>query len=129
MQDWRDAHRAAHFPDPLASMTPCRVGTVLLKEAVERVRAGLCEPLDIDRFREMGKMMKAMSRCGLGQTAPNPVLSTLENFPALYASCQQADPDGYRRSFDLAASVTEARALAGRAEPAPAGVEQKGGRP
>ncbi len=93
--------------------TPCRVGTVLLKEAVDRVRADLCEPLDIERFEEMGTMMKAMSRCGLGQTAPNPVLSTLENFPALYAGCNKVDSDGYRRSFDLEASLSEARAIRG----------------
>ncbi len=105
--------------------TPCRVGTVLLKEAVERVRDDLCEPVDIDRFQEMGKMMKAMSRCGLGQTAPNPVLSTLENFPGLYANCKKEDSEGYRRSFDLEGSVTEASAIAGR--PAHA-TGEKGGR-
>jgi len=93
--------------------TPCRVGTVLLKESLERVREGRCEPLDTERFLELGKMMKAMSRCGLGQTAPNPVLSSFENFPSLYAQCSEEDPNGYRRSFDLEAAVAEATALAG----------------
>ena len=87
---------------------------MLLRKGIERVMAGLGEPEDLDQFEALGKAMKAMSRCGLGQTSPNPVLTTLSSFPDLYRSRVAEDPDGYRRSFDLARAVAPAEALAGR---------------
>jgi [NiFe] hydrogenase diaphorase moiety large subunit len=59
--------------------TPCRVGNVLLKErSIASSRRG--EPADLDYLRELGDTVKTTSRCGLGQTSPNPVLTTLKNF-------------------------------------------------
>ena len=52
-------------------------------------------------MEEIGATMKTMSRCGLGQTSANPVLSTLESFRDAYETRVREDPDGYRRSFDL----------------------------
>ncbi|MHC4948553.1 MAG: NAD(P)H-dependent oxidoreductase subunit E, partial [Planctomycetota bacterium] len=60
--------------------TPCRVGNVLLREGVERVMDGRGEPEDLDRLVELGEMVRATSRCGLGQTSPNPVLTSLTSF-------------------------------------------------
>ena len=63
---------------------PCRVGTVLLRRGLERIRAGGGERDDLDRFARLARVMKTASRCGLGQTAPNPVLSTLRYFENEY---------------------------------------------
>ena len=58
--------------------------------------------------------MKSTSRCGLGQTAGNPVLSTLEKFRGIYDSRVKADPEGLRRAFDLSAAVKAAEGIVGR---------------
>ncbi|MCP3904616.1 MAG: NADH:ubiquinone oxidoreductase [Planctomycetes bacterium] len=85
--------------------TPCRVGNVILRERVARIMAGRGEPGDLVELEELGRAVKATSRCGLGQTSPNPVLSTLKNFRSEYDRLVEADPDGFRRSFDLESSV------------------------
>jgi len=95
--------------------TPCRVGTTLLRTWLDRLRAGRGEPGDLASMQRIGAVMKATSRCGLGQTAANPVLSTLENFRSLYDDLVAEDPDGFRRSFDLKEAVAESEALTGRA--------------
>lgn len=60
--------------------TPCRVGTRLMLECLERICAGEGKPGDIDWLIEMGHRVKSHSLCGLGQTAPNPVLTTIQYF-------------------------------------------------
>ncbi len=75
--------------------------------------AGRAEPDDLELVRQVGADDEGQSRCGLGQTSPNPVLSTLENFPSLYEARVKEDPDGYRRSFDLKQAVAIAEELAG----------------
>jgi len=59
---------------------PCRVGTRRMLEILERICAGKGEMADIDRLVELGQFIKSASLCGLGQTAPNPVLSTIRHF-------------------------------------------------
>ncbi|GAB4304018.1 MAG: NADH-quinone oxidoreductase subunit NuoF [Candidatus Bipolaricaulota bacterium] len=63
---------------------PCRVGTQMMRAILDRIIAGAGKEEDLQRLREIGEMMKSASLCGLGQTAPNPVLSTLRHFPAEY---------------------------------------------
>ncbi|MBQ7128520.1 MAG: NADH-quinone oxidoreductase subunit NuoF [Clostridia bacterium] len=60
--------------------TPCRVGTRRLLEILEKITSGKGTLEDIDRLEELAAYIKANSLCGLGQTAPNPVLSTLRYF-------------------------------------------------
>ncbi len=60
--------------------TPCREGTKRLLELLEKICEGHGEPQDIDILRELSATIKDASLCGLGQTAPNPVLSTLRYF-------------------------------------------------
>jgi NADP-reducing hydrogenase subunit HndC len=55
-------------------------------EILTRICAGDGEPADIDRLVELGNTIKATSLCGLGQTAPNPVLSTIRYFRDEYES-------------------------------------------
>jgi [NiFe] hydrogenase diaphorase moiety large subunit len=94
--------------------TPCRAGNVLLKERLDKILAGLGEPADMAYLEQLGQTVKTASRCGLGQTSANPVLSTLKNFPELYQSLVKAETDGFQRSFDLAEAVSQAEAITGR---------------
>ncbi len=60
--------------------TPCRVGTRRMLEILERIVEGKGEEGDIEKLEALAKNIKATALCGLGQTAPNPVLSTLKYF-------------------------------------------------
>jgi len=71
---------------------PCRVGTVLLKEQVGRVLAGRASAADLGALERLADSVGKLSRCGLGVSAPNPILSTLRNFPDIYTSRLQAAP-------------------------------------
>ncbi len=59
---------------------PCREGTVRMLEILERITNGTAVLEDLDKLKRLGNLMKKTSLCGLGQSAPNPVLSSLENF-------------------------------------------------
>ena len=59
---------------------PCRIGMVRLLELLEKITSGNGEMEDLDKLEELANYIKSASLCGLGQTAPNPVLSTLANF-------------------------------------------------
>ena len=60
--------------------TPCRVGTKRLLELLNKITQGQGTMEDLDRKEELASFIKSNSLCGLGQTAPNPVLSTLRYF-------------------------------------------------
>lgn len=60
--------------------TPCRIGTKRMFEILERITEGEGKPEDIENLKQLGDMIKNTALCGLGQTAPNPVLSTLHFF-------------------------------------------------
>ncbi len=66
--------------------SPCRVGTKRMLEILERICSGQGKMEDIDTLIELGTFIKDASLCGLGQTAPNPVLSTLRHFHHEYVS-------------------------------------------
>ena len=59
---------------------PCRVGTKRMLELLDRICDGKGEEGDIEKLVEMGEQIKETALCGLGQTAPNPVLSTIRHF-------------------------------------------------
>ncbi|MBC8534450.1 NADH-quinone oxidoreductase subunit NuoF [Yeguia hominis] len=60
--------------------TPCRIGTRRMYEILEKITRGQGTLEDLDKLEELATYIKANSLCGLGQTAPNPVLSTLRYF-------------------------------------------------
>ena len=60
--------------------TACRIGTKRLYEMLDKVTKGQAELEDLDKIEELCEYIKANALCGLGQTAPNPVLSTLTHF-------------------------------------------------
>lgn len=64
--------------------TPCRIGTKRMLEILEKITNGQATLEDLDRLKELCYYVKANSACGLGQTAPNPVLSTLKYFREEY---------------------------------------------
>jgi len=66
--------------------TPCRTGTMRLLELLEKITEGNGEMEDIDRLEELSQYIKSASLCGLGQTAPNPVLATLKFFRDEYVA-------------------------------------------
>ena len=60
--------------------SPCRIGTKRMKELLEKIIAGKATMEDLDKLEELAHYIKENSLCGLGQTAPNPVLATLKFF-------------------------------------------------
>ncbi|RKX71135.1 NADH-quinone oxidoreductase subunit F [candidate division WOR-3 bacterium] len=63
---------------------PCRIGTKEMVAILERITRGEGEEGDLDRLKELGEKIKLTALCGLGQTAPNPVLTTIRYFEAEY---------------------------------------------
>lgn len=59
---------------------PCRVGTVQIRSILDRIIAGEGQPEDLDKLERLCHLVKTTSLCGLGQSAPNPVMSTLKYF-------------------------------------------------
>ena len=59
---------------------PCRIGTKRMHEILVRITEGKGEPEDLERLEVLAKNIKASALCGLGQSAPNPVLSTMKYF-------------------------------------------------
>jgi [NiFe] hydrogenase diaphorase moiety large subunit len=94
--------------------TPCRVGNVFLQKAAAKFRQGLANPEDIDYLRDLSATIIETSRCGLGMTAPNPVLTTLANFPLVYSALAKPSADRVRATFDIQSAIDSARHLAKR---------------
>ena len=95
--------------------TPCRVGTSLMRDLVTKVHTGHGTRYDLEEMRKLGRIMQLGCHCGLGQTAPNPVLDSLDEFPESYE--RRLRSTAYEPSFDLNAALDEARQLTGRRDP------------
>lgn len=94
--------------------TPCRVGNVFMKMRLQKIRNRLCQREDIDYLKELGKTIAMTSRCGLGHASPNPILSTMRNFPLVYSVLLKEGGDGLQASFDIQSALEESRRLAKR---------------
>jgi [NiFe] hydrogenase diaphorase moiety large subunit len=94
--------------------TPCRVGNVLLKEYLERVMGGKADAADLEAMKSLGNAVKTASRCGLGQTSPNPILTTLEKFSSEYENLVNPAEDGFRPAFDIQKELSESQSITGR---------------
>lgn len=94
--------------------TPCRVGNVLMKERVARLMAGHGVPQDLDYLENLAKTVKSGSRCGLGQTSPNPILSVLKSFPEACREKVHEAESAFQPAFDIRKALGEAEELAGR---------------
>jgi len=98
--------------------TPCRIGTKRMLEIVTRITRGEGREEDIDTLIKMAKIIKDSSLCGLGQTAPNPVLSTLEHFRNEY--------EMHIKEKQCQAHVCEGLYTAPCTDTCPAGIEVHG---
>jgi [NiFe] hydrogenase diaphorase moiety large subunit len=94
--------------------TPCRVGNVLLKKYLDNVLAGKGEPADLDAMQKLGESVKFTSRCGLGQTSPNPILTTLKNFRSEYEALVKKNTDGMQPTFDIKKALADGEGIAKR---------------
>ncbi len=84
---------------------PCRAGNVVLRQKVDLVIAGRADQSDLDDMVGWGGVIAKTSRCGLGTTSPNPILTTLVKFPEIYSD-QLAEQDGdLLLSFDIDAAL------------------------
>jgi NADH-quinone oxidoreductase subunit F/NADP-reducing hydrogenase subunit HndC len=96
--------RIAHFylqftcDESCGKCTPCRIGNKRLLEILERILNRRGKPEDLTKLEELALVIKDTSLCGLGQTSPNPVLSTLHWFRAEYDECiaRASRPPTYR---------------------------------
>jgi [NiFe] hydrogenase diaphorase moiety large subunit len=93
--------------------TPCRVGNALLKEKLEKIMAGRGSAQDLRDIEAWGQTIKKMSRCGLGQTSPNPLLTTLQNFREVYEEAVDREK-AFVPDFDLGEATLEAARFSGR---------------
>jgi [NiFe] hydrogenase diaphorase moiety large subunit len=94
--------------------TPCRVGCVLLHQRIKDILSGHGDVADVEYLQTLGATMKGASRCGLGQTAANPVLTSLTNFREVYDALLKESTDGMQSMFDIRAALGDAEVVAGR---------------
>lgn len=87
--------------------TPCRVGCVQLTALADRFAAGRGSPRDIARVHEVSDLMERLSHCGLGQTAPHPLVDVLTQFPEVLVGRLRTDDE----AFDLAAATADMGAI------------------
>lgn len=92
--------------------TPCRVGTSLLQKQLDKIVEGHGSAGDVAALEEICQIVKTHSHCGLGQTAANPILTTLERYPELYQS--RLKKISYEPGFDLDGALETARRMARR---------------
>ncbi|HEY8035716.1 MAG TPA: NAD(P)H-dependent oxidoreductase subunit E [Methylobacter sp.] len=107
-------HNFAHFfaHESCGFCTPCRVGTSLLKKQMDKIVEGHGSAGDIVALEELCQLVKNYSHCGLGQTAANPILTTLERYLGLYES--QLKEISFEPGFDLDGALEIARRMANR---------------
>jgi len=92
--------------------TPCRVGTSLLKNLMDKLHNGCGSPYDFAEIEKLNQLLQAMSHCGLGHTACNPVLDTIAKFRPAYE--QRMTQQDFTPAFDLDRALAEARQMTGR---------------
>ena len=86
---------------------PCRAGGVVLRQKVELVIDGRADQSDLDDMVQWGGIIAKTSRCGLGMTAPSPILTTLKKFPEVYSDrLSRQEHDGLLPSFDIEAALS-----------------------
>lgn len=79
---------------------PCRAGGIVLNEQLDYLMTGQAAQLDLKRIEQWSNMVATSSRCGLGQTCPNPILSSMKAFPQLYKN-KVLDEEAQFRTFNL----------------------------
>jgi [NiFe] hydrogenase diaphorase moiety large subunit len=91
---------------------PCRAGTSIILKMLDKILEGKGSSQDLEMLENVGNTIKDMSRCGLGQTAANPILTTLQNFRDLYENLCKTDE--YIPPFDYEKAIAVGIEIAGR---------------
>ncbi len=94
---------------------PCRIGTSLLKKQLHKIIDGHGSAVDLEELSELCALVKNNSHCGLGESAANPILTTLASYPELYL--KQLKQREFSPGFDLDATLAVARRMAQRDDP------------
>ena len=95
--------------------TPCRLGTLQMLKILTRITRGEGREEDLERLRSIGETVKKSSLCGLGQTCPNPVLSTLTYFREEYET--------HIKEHKCPAAVCDAMVISACQHTCPAGID------
>jgi [NiFe] hydrogenase diaphorase moiety large subunit len=96
-----------------SSCAPCRSLTVILRNKLQKILDGKGSRTDINELYQWAKYMKTANRCGLGQTAANPILSTIENFRQLYEDLVMPEEE-FISTFNMEEAVADSCAYVGR---------------
>jgi [NiFe] hydrogenase diaphorase moiety large subunit len=92
--------------------TPCRVGTTILKNLMDKIGDGHGTQVDISEIFQVSRVLQMAAHCGLGHTAPHPLLDTIEKFrPAYERRLKSLD---FEPAFDLDGALAQARQMTGR---------------
>lgn len=92
--------------------TPCRVGTSLLKNMMDKLAHNHGSPYDFHEIEKLNQLLLSMSHCGLGHAACNPVLDTIAKFRPAYD--QRMLHQNFEPAFDLDRELSQARQMTGR---------------
>ncbi|MEW6563618.1 MAG: NAD(P)H-dependent oxidoreductase subunit E [Pseudomonadota bacterium] len=104
------AHFFAH--ESCGFCTPCRVGTTLLRDLMDKIHAGRGSPTDLAQIEQIEAILKNTSHCGLGQSAYHPISDTLTKFRSAYDT--KLVHTNFSPAFDLDAALATARQMTGR---------------
>ena len=119
------AHGFAHFfaHESCGFCTPCRVGTTLVLQRMDKLAAGLGSPFDQADLDDLDTLMQGTTHCGLGASSTHALRDTLERFGPAYDRRMQRP--SFTPGFDLDAELAPARRVTGRDDPE-AHLEQQG---
>jgi len=104
------AHFFAH--ESCGFCTPCRVGTSLLRNLMDKIRDGKGSQHDLVTIEELGRLLRRASHCGLGESASRPLLDTLARFRPAYE--RRLESSAVEPAFDLDGALARARRMTGR---------------
>jgi bidirectional [NiFe] hydrogenase diaphorase subunit len=77
---------------------PCRTGTVQMHALLEKFTKGSAEQADLDLLKDLAELLRATSLCGLGQSAPNPMMTALAYFPHEFAARMKPAPAAHQEA-------------------------------
>lgn len=104
------AHFFAH--ESCGFCTPCRVGTALVANLMDKIGAGLGAQYEMNELMRLHHILKTTSHCGLGQTACNAVADTIQKFRPSYE--RRLKTTDFEPAFDLDAALAKSREITGR---------------
>jgi [NiFe] hydrogenase diaphorase moiety large subunit len=104
------AHFFAH--ESCGFCTPCRVGTSLLRNLMDKIRDGKGSLYDLNTIEELATLLHHASHCGLGESAGRPLLGTLQRFRPAYE--RRLGSHAVEPAFDLDGALARARRMTGR---------------